>query len=181
MLTAAPKTVSRLDALLRTVIDYPSVAKDVANYNHDSLATWVNHTKNWKTLVTNGRWKASFDVDTNASIAANNRGVRHGTPADHQVSQLASLASPCQLKQRHRVQGTLPRPWRTWCFHNSIRRRACVSACMCVYRYFWKSHPRPWTLVPLLRRDLHSRASLVHPKRPLLGHCHHCSGLHCVH
>ena len=25
-----------------------------------------------------------------------------------------------------RVQGTLPRPWRTWCFHNSIRRRACV-------------------------------------------------------
>jgi len=68
--TNEPTTVSRLDALLRTVIDYPSVAKDVANYNHDSLATWVNHTKNWKTLVTNGRWKASFDVDTNASIAA---------------------------------------------------------------------------------------------------------------
>lgn len=65
-----PSTVARLDALLRTVIDYPSVAKDVSEYNHASLSMWVNRTRNWKTIVANQRWKASFDVDTNASIAA---------------------------------------------------------------------------------------------------------------
>lgn len=63
-------TVKRLDALLKTVVDYPSVAMDVAQYNHESLATWVNNTKNWEALVTTQRWQASFDVNANASIAA---------------------------------------------------------------------------------------------------------------
>lgn len=65
-----PDTVARLDKLIRTVIDYPAVAKDVSAYNHASLAGWVNHTKNWKQIALNGRWKASFDLFPNASIAA---------------------------------------------------------------------------------------------------------------
>lgn len=65
-----PATIKRLDAWLRTVVDYPAVAMDVAQYNHDSLSLWVNSTKDWKSVAAKSRWKASFDVDTNASIAA---------------------------------------------------------------------------------------------------------------
>lgn len=63
-------TVKRLDALMRTVVDYPSVALDVANYNHESLATWINNTANWKTIIAGGRWKVPFNINTAASIKA---------------------------------------------------------------------------------------------------------------
>ena len=72
---SSPSVVARLDALLKTVVDYPTVANDVANYNHASFSAWVNGNTNWKTTVANGRWKAPFNVDTNASIAAIQRYV----------------------------------------------------------------------------------------------------------
>ena len=62
--------LARLDALLRSVVDYPAVATDVAGYTHTSLGAWVNATPNWKTIMQQSRWKPSFDVNINASIAA---------------------------------------------------------------------------------------------------------------
>jgi len=63
-------TIRELDELLRSVVDYEDVAKNVAKYTHDSLGTWVNATSNWKTIVQDLRWSASFDVDVNASLRA---------------------------------------------------------------------------------------------------------------
>ena len=63
-------TMKRLDSLLRSVVDYKKVANEVARYTHTSLGTWVNSTSNWRNVVQDLRWKPSFDVDANASIAA---------------------------------------------------------------------------------------------------------------
>lgn len=83
-----PAAIARLDALLKTVVDYPSVATDVATYNHASLADWVKSTPTWKTVVATQRWKASFDVDTNASIAA----IEHYLAAPPQITKCRSAA-----------------------------------------------------------------------------------------
>jgi arylsulfatase K len=63
-------TIRELDGLLRSVVDYEAVATDVARYTHASLGAWVNATSDWKTVVQNLRWSASFDIDAEASIRA---------------------------------------------------------------------------------------------------------------
>lgn len=68
-----PAEVKRLDGLLRSVVDYPQVAMEVATYNHASLTLWTNHTTDWKSTIAQHRWKVGFDLDPNASIAAMER------------------------------------------------------------------------------------------------------------
>jgi arylsulfatase A-like enzyme len=63
-------TIHELDELLCSVVDYEAVAKNVAKYAHDSLGAWVNATSDWKTIVQDLRWSASFDVDVDASLRA---------------------------------------------------------------------------------------------------------------
>jgi len=61
-----------LDTNMRTVVDYPKIALNVANYNKDSFMQWVNTTKDWPTQIHKKgiRWDGSYEVDTNASLAA---------------------------------------------------------------------------------------------------------------
>jgi len=63
-------TMKKLDELLRSIVDYEDVANEVARYTHASLEAWVNATNNWKTIVQDLRWRASFEIDVNASLAA---------------------------------------------------------------------------------------------------------------
>eukprot|EP01065_Artemidia_motanka_P008014 TRINITY_DN14003_c0_g1_i1.p2 TRINITY_DN14003_c0_g1~~TRINITY_DN14003_c0_g1_i1.p2 ORF type:complete len:637 (+),score=193.67 TRINITY_DN14003_c0_g1_i1:54-1913(+) len=65
-----PDVAAKLEAKLRSVIDYPSVAGDVAEYNQLSFRAWMNRTKNWRSSVDSGRWQGPFDVNKTASLAA---------------------------------------------------------------------------------------------------------------
>jgi hypothetical protein len=84
----------QLDTNLRTVVDYPKVALNVAQYNKDStwhplaycripalisaslvhvgFMQWANATPDWPTQIHKKgiRWDGSWEVDTNASLAA---------------------------------------------------------------------------------------------------------------
>merc|ERR1719198_864406 len=62
----------KLTANLKSVVDYPNVAQDVAQYNKDSFMQWVNTTADWQTEMHKKgiRWDDAFEVDTNASLAA---------------------------------------------------------------------------------------------------------------
>ena len=72
--SSAPSVVADLDASLRTIIDYPSVARDVARYNVDSFAAWVHAQGDaWRDAIHAPylRWSPSFnDGPLNASLAA---------------------------------------------------------------------------------------------------------------
>eukprot|EP01063_Lacrimia_lanifica_P000394 TRINITY_DN10199_c0_g1_i1.p2 TRINITY_DN10199_c0_g1~~TRINITY_DN10199_c0_g1_i1.p2 ORF type:complete len:567 (+),score=207.46 TRINITY_DN10199_c0_g1_i1:64-1764(+) len=61
-----------LDAALRAVVDYPSVARDVARYNHASFALWQRATPDWRAQLASKslRWAHSFNVNATASFAA---------------------------------------------------------------------------------------------------------------
>lgn len=65
-----------LDKQLRSVVDYPSVAVDVAKYGLTMFENWKedldNKGQDWKAEMGNKglRWYDSWSVDTNASVAA---------------------------------------------------------------------------------------------------------------
>eukprot|EP01062_Namystynia_karyoxenos_P017708 TRINITY_DN16555_c1_g2_i1.p2 TRINITY_DN16555_c1_g2~~TRINITY_DN16555_c1_g2_i1.p2 ORF type:complete len:581 (+),score=214.42 TRINITY_DN16555_c1_g2_i1:80-1744(+) len=65
-----PDVAKSFDAKLRTVVDYPAVALDVAKYNQLSFKAWMNRTKDWQTAVASGRWHDPFTVNSTASLAA---------------------------------------------------------------------------------------------------------------
>jgi hypothetical protein len=61
----------RLDALLLTVVNYTSVAIDVAQYVHKSLRYFINATgEDWKTVIRGLRWEPSINYDFDGSIKA---------------------------------------------------------------------------------------------------------------
>eukprot|EP00656_Telonema_subtile_P028988 TRINITY_DN3180_c0_g1_i4.p1 TRINITY_DN3180_c0_g1~~TRINITY_DN3180_c0_g1_i4.p1 ORF type:complete len:421 (+),score=103.57 TRINITY_DN3180_c0_g1_i4:336-1598(+) len=64
--------VSTLLVSLRSVVDYASVAQDVAQYNVDSLAAWVNRTPGWEDEIHKSslRWSEPWDQDPKGSLAA---------------------------------------------------------------------------------------------------------------
>jgi len=55
--------VKELEESLRSVINYPKVAMEVAHYNKASFEGWINSTKDWKTEIHNKnlRWTQSWD------------------------------------------------------------------------------------------------------------------------
>ena len=74
---ATNATFAELEADLRTVVDYPSVARDVADYGQKMFAWWavngshMGHPSWEQALNAPGlRWDASWDADAAASLAA---------------------------------------------------------------------------------------------------------------
>jgi hypothetical protein len=68
---ANPTIVARLDAQLKTEIDYAAVAADVAVYNQKSFVAWQIQTPNWKEIIQKGlRWDTPFDAEKAAAFAA---------------------------------------------------------------------------------------------------------------
>lgn len=57
---------------LNTVVDFKAVAANVAQYNHDSMAQWVNYTKNWQKDMGKSslRWYDSWKQDPDGAVAA---------------------------------------------------------------------------------------------------------------
>lgn len=57
--------IPTLEASLRTVIDFPSVAQSVAEYNKAGFRWWINKTKDWKKAIHAAglRWTPSWDYD----------------------------------------------------------------------------------------------------------------------
>jgi arylsulfatase A-like enzyme len=66
--------LQQLDASLQTAIPYPGIAQQVAQYNKDSFAAWVNSTQDWQTAIHKSglRWDDSWNVDPAGAIAAVN-------------------------------------------------------------------------------------------------------------
>ena len=69
---ALAPVLETLRANLLATIDFPSVARNVAQYNKDSLYAWVNHTKDWESAIHHSglRWDGSWSYDSKGAIAA---------------------------------------------------------------------------------------------------------------
>ena len=54
--------IGSLDASLRSVVDYETVAMDVARYNKESFVRWINRTADWTEVVQDVhlRWHESW-------------------------------------------------------------------------------------------------------------------------
>eukprot|EP00658_Telonema_sp_P-2_P002081 TRINITY_DN10789_c0_g1_i3.p1 TRINITY_DN10789_c0_g1~~TRINITY_DN10789_c0_g1_i3.p1 ORF type:complete len:445 (-),score=109.41 TRINITY_DN10789_c0_g1_i3:301-1506(-) len=67
--------VQMLDRNLRSVVDYPTVAQSVAQYNWNSLHKWIARTPGWKDEIHKSslRWSKSWDQDVNGSFTALNQ------------------------------------------------------------------------------------------------------------
>jgi len=67
-------TVSSLEQLLRSVVDYPTVAQDVADYNLASLKNWIEVVGDpqWRSAIHSNdlRWADSWDVDSTGAFQA---------------------------------------------------------------------------------------------------------------
>jgi arylsulfatase K len=64
--------VKTLLSKLRSVVDFPSVAQNVAKYNYDSMKSWINRTSEWKAEMGKSslRWSDSWNQDASGSVAA---------------------------------------------------------------------------------------------------------------
>ena len=64
--------VGTLEASLRSVVNYPEVAQNVANYNKDAFRWWINKTKDWKVAIHAAglRWTPSWDYDSRGAFNA---------------------------------------------------------------------------------------------------------------
>jgi arylsulfatase A-like enzyme len=68
---AHPDDVAALDAQMRTLIDYPSVALDVALYQQQQLRFWVNATgAGWEKEMAAQRWAAAWAQAPERALAA---------------------------------------------------------------------------------------------------------------
>jgi arylsulfatase K len=70
-----PEHADRVKALLaklQSVVDFPTVAQNVAKYGHDSMKWWTKKTKNWQSEMGNSRlrWHASWNQNAKSSVAA---------------------------------------------------------------------------------------------------------------
>ena len=61
-----------LEASLRSVVDYPTVAQNVADYNKAGFRWWINNTKDWTKAVHAAglRWTSSWDYDADGAEEA---------------------------------------------------------------------------------------------------------------
>ena len=57
--------IQTLDGNLRSVVDYPRVSRNVAQYNKDSFVKWVQRTPHWNKSIKapDLRWTESWDND----------------------------------------------------------------------------------------------------------------------
>ena len=64
--------IGRLDAQLRSLMDYPSISADVANYQRRQFAYWRSQQKDWEKEIAsqNVRWAAAWAMDPAGSLAA---------------------------------------------------------------------------------------------------------------
>ena len=69
--------VSSLEKSLRSVVDYPRVAMEVASYNLDSIKNWMDVTPRWRNEIhSKRRWADSFDRDIQGSFKALEKWIR---------------------------------------------------------------------------------------------------------
>ena len=69
---AARAAEASLDAALRSDIDCPAVAQDVANYQLAQFRFWTNAMTDWRTEIAsaNVRWQAAFAAHHDLALAA---------------------------------------------------------------------------------------------------------------
>ena len=85
---AAREAQASLDAALRSVIDYPAVAQDVAAYQLDQFRYWAaNATTDWRKEIqsANVRWQAAFAAHKAEALAA----------VEAYLAQPAAVIRPC--------------------------------------------------------------------------------------
>ena len=84
---AARAAVASLDAQLRSIIPYPEVAQDVAQYQLDQFKYWISQQSDWKKEIAsaNVRWQSAFLAHEAESFAA----------LDAFLAQTAATIRPC--------------------------------------------------------------------------------------
>ncbi len=67
---SAPADVAALDAALRSAIDYPAVARDVARYQRQQLWFWTNSTPDWRSIAASSqvRWQSGWAARPERSL-----------------------------------------------------------------------------------------------------------------
>jgi choline-sulfatase len=67
-----PQAVAALDAALRSLIDYPAVALDIAAYQKQQLNFWRNATPDWRAVAASEaiRWHPAWSAAPEAALAA---------------------------------------------------------------------------------------------------------------
>jgi choline-sulfatase len=73
-----PEDVALLDTALKSQIDYPSVAEDVAAYQLQQFKYWVNNTLDWEKEIqsNNIRWSSAFAAHKQEAFEALNTYVK---------------------------------------------------------------------------------------------------------
>jgi len=70
---AARAAEAALDAALRSVVDYPAVARGIAEYQLAQFRFWVNETgRGWRSALASPqmRWQAAFEARADLAVAA---------------------------------------------------------------------------------------------------------------
>jgi arylsulfatase A-like enzyme len=80
---AARAAVAALDSALRSVVDYPAVAHDIAEYQLAQFRFYTNSTKNWRTVIASPqmRWFEAFNAHSELAIAAIEAYINQTGPA----------------------------------------------------------------------------------------------------
>jgi len=70
-----PEQAQRVQSMLgklQGVVDFPTIAQNVAKYGHDSMKWWTQHTKNWEgEMGKKGlRWHESWSQNSKGAVAA---------------------------------------------------------------------------------------------------------------
>ena len=83
---AARAAEAALDAALRSVVDYPAVAQDIANYELAMFRYWANHTRDWRTDIVSAslRWQQAFEANSALAMAAVEAFMSQG-PGDAEI------------------------------------------------------------------------------------------------
>jgi len=90
---AARAATVALDDALRSVIDYPAVARDIAEYQLAQFRFFTNTTKNWRDVISSPqmRWSKAYSAHSDLATAAietflNQSGPASITPCDGRLA-----------------------------------------------------------------------------------------------
>ena len=80
---AARAAEAALDAALRTVVDYPAVAQDIAEYQLAQFRYWTNVTHDWRTVLNSSqmRWQEPYNAHSAIALAAAETYLAQAGPA----------------------------------------------------------------------------------------------------
>jgi hypothetical protein len=94
--------IASLDASLRSVVDYETIAMDVARYNKESFVRWINRTADWTEVVQDVhlRWHESWQEAEGEAMDAIQKWL--SKPANVVACRKDLVWPPAQREERNK-------------------------------------------------------------------------------